>query len=214
MATVSSGTSVLSHQPTTSPPSHSLAPYTYPAVRRNDSMVENLHGHLIADPYRWLEDPNSSETQRFVKAQGNLTNTHLAKYTHTRQLRDRLTSLFNYERYGIPFRRGSHYYYLHNSGLQAQAVLYQQDTLDGQPRIFLDPNTLSDDGTVSLKTSSFTRDGRLFAYGLSKSGSDWVTIHVKDGETGKDLEDVIEWVKSTGIQWSHDNAGFFYTVSP
>ncbi|RKP15052.1 prolyl oligopeptidase [Piptocephalis cylindrospora] len=193
---------------------YSTAPYTYPELRRDESVVEELHGHKIPDPYRWLEDPDSKETRTFVDAEMALTRAHLDKYADIGKVRERLTTLFDYERYGVPFRRGSHYYYFHNSGLQNQAVLYKQDTLESEPRVFLDPNVLEEDGTASLSSLGFTEDGRYLAYGLSRSGSDWVTIYVKDGETGKDLEDVIEWAKFTGIEWSHDNAGFFYTRYP
>jgi len=111
-----------------------------------------------------------------------------------------------------PFKRGDYYYFFRNSGLQAQNVLYQQDTLDSEPRVFLDPNTLEADGTAALSTHKFSQSGKLYAYGISLSGSDWVTIYLQDNQ-GNKLEDVIEWAKFTNVAFTSDDKGFFYGVS-
>lgn len=125
--------------------------------------------------------------------------------------------MFDYERYGCPFKEGDAYYYFHNSGLQPQSVMYKQSSLDAKPQVFLDPNTLSADGTVALSNYSFSESGKLFAYSLSSSGSDWLTIHVRSTEDGAPMDmekEPIEWAKFTGITWTHDEKGFFYLRYP
>ncbi|KAJ3194933.1 hypothetical protein HK101_001543 [Irineochytrium annulatum] len=187
---------------------------TYPAVRRG-TVIETLHNRQIADPYRHLEDPDAEETKNFVEAENKLFFGHIGKIAYRDALRDRLTTMYNYERFGCPFRKGSSYYYFHNSGLQAQSVLYRMNSLKSEPQTFLDPNKLSDDGTVSLNTYGFSHSGKMFAYGLSKSGSDWVSIHAKKVDDSKDLEDKpLEWAKFTGITWTFDDRGFFYSKYP
>ena len=126
-------------------------------------------------------------------------------------IKDRLTKLWNYERFGVPFREGKNYFYTRNSGLQNQSVLYTVTSLDGQPTLLLDPNTLSTDGTVALSGIAASNDGRLLAYSLSSSGSDWQEWKVRDVTTGKDLADNIKWVKFSGASWTPDNKGFFYS---
>ena len=125
----------------------------------------------------------------------------------------RLKQLFDYPKYGCPYKRGDRYYFTKNTGLQNQNVLYTQETLSSEPRVFLDPNSLDSSGLVSLSFSSFSEDGKLCGYGYSTAGSDWVTIKVKDVETFQDFEDEIKFCKYTGISWTHDNLGFFYSVS-
>ncbi|MBT3223323.1 MAG: S9 family peptidase, partial [Proteobacteria bacterium] len=127
------------------------------------------------------------------------------------KMRQRVEELFNYERYGIPSKKAGKYFYSHNDGLQNQSILYVMDSLDGEGRMLLDPNTFSEDGTVSLKAYSVSEDGRYLAYGLSDGGSDWTTFHVRDIETGKDLDDELKWSKFSGASWTHDNVGFFYS---
>ncbi|ORZ38479.1 prolyl endopeptidase-like protein [Catenaria anguillulae PL171] len=188
---------------------------SYPAVRRDASVVEDLHGHKIADPYRWLEEPDSDETTAFVNAQADLTEAYLAQYPDKEKFETKLTEMFNYERYSVPFKEGSKYYYWYNTGLQNQSALYQQDSLDAEAKVFFDPNKLSDDGTIALSTYSFSESGKLFGYALSKSGSDWVTIHVMDVESGEERKgDVIEYAKFTSVEWTKDEKGFFYTRYP
>ncbi|ORY31527.1 hypothetical protein BCR33DRAFT_723876 [Rhizoclosmatium globosum] len=190
--------------------------FTYPTVRRDDQ-VDILHGVEIKHPYRHLEDPDAPETKQFVEDQGKLFQDFIkSKGGDVRtKLEARFTEMFNYERYGLPFKKGDNYYYFHNSGLQPQSVLYTQKTVDGEASVFFDPNTLSQDGTVSLSTYSFSESGKLFAYAVSDSGSDWVKIHVREVGADKDLEvKPLEWAKFTGIEWTHDEKGFFYNRYP
>ncbi|KAI9179723.1 hypothetical protein H9P43_005053 [Blastocladiella emersonii ATCC 22665] len=187
----------------------------YPAVRRDEACVETLHGVAVADPYRWLEDPDSEETKQFVEAQADLTQAYLAQYPDKAKFEAKLTDMFNYERYSTPSREGNAYYYWYNSGLLNQSVLYRIASLDDpNPTVFFDPNKLSDDGTVALSTYAFSENGKYFGYALSKSGSDWVSIHVKSVADGTDLNDVVEYAKFTSVSWTKDEAGFFYTRYP
>ncbi|KAJ1555898.1 hypothetical protein HK405_011012, partial [Cladochytrium tenue] len=195
----------------------SSAMWNYPTPRRDDT-VETPYpgGAKVKDPYRALEDPDAEVTKEFVRQENEVFQGFLKDSPFRAKLHDRLTELFNYERFGCPFRRGAHYYYFHNSGLQPQSVLYRKATLDAPPETFFDPNTLSEDGTVSLSTYGFTEDGSFFAYALSSGGSDWVRIFVKDTSKaeGEPIDGPIEWVKFTSISWTHDNKGFFYNKYP
>lgn len=186
----------------------------YPTVRRDESVIDNYHGVSIADPYRWLEDPDSEETKEFVEKQVKLTDSVLSTCETRDKLKEKLTQLFDYPRYHAPSRKGDKYFYFHNTGLQAQDVLYVQDSLDGNPEVLLDPNQLSEDGTVALNTLSASEDAKYLAYGLSASGSDWVTIKVMRVDDKKVEPDTLSWVKFSGITWTHDNKGFFYSRYP
>ncbi|GAB4832982.1 hypothetical protein Ancab_007003 [Ancistrocladus abbreviatus] len=192
----------------------SIKPLQYPIAGRDESVVDNYHGVLISDPYRWLEDPDSEETKEFVDTQVKLTETVLQTCETREKFKGKLTELFNYPRYTPPFKRGDKYFYLHNTGLQAQDVLYVQDSLDGKPEVLLDPNELSEDGTVSLSSLNVSEDGSYLAYGLSGSGSDWVTIKVMRIEDRKIEPDTLSWVKFSGATWTHDGKGFFYSRFP
>ncbi|MEN9206075.1 MAG: prolyl oligopeptidase family serine peptidase [Thermostichales cyanobacterium DRC_bins_46] len=183
----------------------------YPPTRR-ENHTDILHGIPIADPYRWLEDPDSPETQAWIAAQNQLTQQFLAQIPERPQIEARLTQLWNYERIGIPFRQGGKWFYFHNSGLQNQNVLYQL-TEAGAVAI-LDPNGLAEDGTVALTGVAVSEDGRWLAYGVSTGGSDWQTWRIRDLETGTDLPDQIEWVKFSGVSWTHDHQGFYYSRFP
>ncbi|KAF9579797.1 hypothetical protein BGW38_003802 [Lunasporangiospora selenospora] len=181
----------------------------YPAILRTD-VKDTVHGITVEDPYRWLEDPDSEATGAFVTAQNEVTKEFLNNFAARDKYNARLTELFNYERYSAPYKRGNYYYFFHNSGLQAQNILYQQDSIEGERRVFLDPNTLEEDGTAALSTHRFSKSGKIYGYAIAKSGSDWVTIYLKD-DKGNALEDVIEWAKFTDISFTHDDKGFFYS---
>jgi prolyl oligopeptidase len=187
--------------------------FHHPPAHQGDT-IETYHGTAIADPYRWLEDPDSAETQAWVAAQNELTQGFLAELTSRPQIEQRLTSLWDYPKYSTPEERHGRYFYHHNNGLQNQAVLVQQEALDGQPVVLIDPNQLSDDGTIALTNQSFSDDGTLLAYGLSQSGSDWQHIHIRPTKTGAEYDEVIEWSKFTPIAWLKDNSGFFYARYP
>jgi prolyl oligopeptidase len=182
----------------------------YPVTRKED-VSEMIHGVKIDDPYRWLEDDNSEETKSWVKAQNEVTFGYLKSLPKRNAIEARLTELWNYERVGMPFRRGGRWFFTHNSGLQNQSVLMTADALDGEPRLLLDPNAMSKDGTTSLKDYEPSEDGKLIAYGVSEAGSDWTTIRVREITSGQDREDVVRWVKFSGISWMKDGSGFFYS---
>ncbi|MEM8505120.1 MAG: prolyl oligopeptidase family serine peptidase [Cyanobacteria bacterium P01_D01_bin.1] len=188
----------------------------YPTTRKV-SQTDTYHGVTVADPYRWLEDPNAEETAQWVEAQNKVTFDYLNKLSGREKINARLTELWNYERYGIPFKRGGNdkhptrYFYYKNNGLQNQSVLYTLPTLDDEPTVLLDPNTLSEDGTVALSGVSISENAQYIAYGLSTAGSDWMEWRVRDIATGQDTDDLIKWVKFSGASWTHDHKGFFYS---
>ncbi len=183
---------------------------TYPAARKSDQM-DDFHGTKVADPYRWLEDLDSAETKAWVEAENKLTFDYLNQIPERAAIKARLTKLWNFERYAVPEKNGGRYFFSKNDGLQNQYVLYTVNTLNGQPRVLLDPNKLSTDGTVALAGTAYTEDGKLMAYGLAASGSDWNEWRVRDVETGNDLPDVLKWVKFSGASWTPDGKGFYYS---
>jgi len=182
----------------------------YPDTRRSDQ-VDVYHGVQVPDPYRWLEDTDSEETKAWVEAQNKVTFSYLEKVPQRASLRERLTKLWNFERYGTPEKRGGRYFYTRNDGLQNQSVLYVAESLDAPPRELLDPNQLSQDGTVALVGWEVSEDGRYLAYGLAAAGSDWNEWKVKEVATGQDRSDHLRWVKFSGVSWTPDNRGFFYS---
>ncbi len=182
----------------------------YPETKKVD-VVDDYHGTRVADPYRWLEDTNAPETQAWISAQNALTFGYLATIPEREAIRARLTELWNYPRHGTPYREGGKIFFFKNDGLQNQSVLYVQESLDGEARVLLDPNKLSEDGTVALSTTAVSPDGRYLAYGVSSGGSDWQEFHVRDIATGRDLPDRIQWVKFSGATWTKDGKGFFYS---
>lgn len=186
---------------------------SYPVARMGDT-VDDYHGTAVADPYRWLEDPDSPETRAWIEAENRLTDGYLAALPERPRLRNRLEALWNYPKYAPPFRKAGRYFFLKNDGLQNQAVLYQQASGTAPPALLLDPNAFSDDGTIALSTLAVSEDARLLAYGTSVSGSDWEELHVRDVGTGKDLGDLVRWVKFSGASWTKDGAGFFYSRYP
>ena len=184
--------------------------FIYPTTRKTDQ-VDDYHGTKVADPYRWLEDPDSEETKAWVEAQNQITFGYLGEIQVREKIKQRLTQLWNYEKYGSPFKEGDRYFYFKNDGLQNQSVLYTLTSLDAEPTVLIDPNILSEDGTIALSGLSISEDGKLMAYGLSTSGSDWNDWKVRDVETGNDLSDHLNWVKFSGASWTHDGQGFFYS---
>jgi len=185
----------------------------YPAARKSD-VVDDYHGTRVPDPYRWLEDPDSPESRAWIEAQNRLTAAYLAEIPARAALRERLTKLWNYPKYGTPFRKARRYFFFKNDGLQNQSVLYKQASLTADPETLLDPNVLSEDGTVALSTLAVSEDGRLLAYGTSASGSDWEEFRVRDVAEGRDLSDHLKWIKFSGASWTNDGAGFFYSRYP
>jgi prolyl oligopeptidase len=183
----------------------------YPKTKAAD-VVDDYFGTKVPDPYRWLEDDNSAETKAWVEAQNKVTFAYLESIPERSQIQNRLTALWNYERFGSPSRRGPWYFFSRNTGLQRQSVLYKTRSLSAAPEVLLDPNTLSKDGTVALTGAAFTEDGARLAYGLAAAGSDWNEWHVRDVATGQDLPDVIKWVKFSGAAWLKDGSGFFYST--
>lgn len=173
--------------------------------------VDSYHGVKVSDPYRWLENSDSEQTQAWIDAQNQVTFSFLENIPQREKIKQRLTQLWDYERYGIPFKQGDRYFYFKNDGLQNQSVLYTLKSLDDEPSVLLDPNQLSEDGTVALSGLEISEDGKLLAYGLSSSGSDWQEWKVREVETGNDLSDHLQWIKFSGASWTKDNQGFFYS---
>ncbi|WP_288380784.1 prolyl oligopeptidase family protein [uncultured Massilia sp.] len=186
------------------------ASLTYPVAKKLDQ-TDNYHGTMVADPYRWLEDANSAETKQWVTAQNAVTQAYLDQIPQRAAIRARLSKLWNYERYSVPGKEGGQYFYSRNDGLQNQSVLYTQKTLTDTPRVLLDPNTMSSDGTVALAGLAVSPDGKLLAYSTAASGSDWNEIRVRDIASGKDIEDHVKWVKFSSTAWTKDGKGFFYS---
>ena len=183
---------------------------TYPHAKTVDQ-IDDYHGTKVADPYRWLEDTDSTDTREWIDAENKLTFGYLDQIPYRQAIHDRLKTLWNYERYGVPEQQGSRYFYQHNNGLQNQNVLLVADSVTAEPHLLLDPNTLSADGTVALTGHAISDDGKLLAYGTSASGSDWMEWRVRDVDTGKDLSDDLKWVKFSGASWTKDGNGFFYS---
>jgi prolyl oligopeptidase len=183
---------------------------TYPVAKKVDQQ-DDYHGTMVADPYRWLEDANSADTKAWVVAENQVTQAWLGQIPERAAIKQRLTRLWNYERYSVPYKEGGRYFYSRNDGLQNQSVLYTMKHLADTPRMLLDPNTLAADGTVALAGAAVSPDGKLLAYGTAASGSDWNEWKVRDIETGKDLDDHLKWVKFSATAWTRDGKGFFYS---
>lgn len=183
----------------------------YPTTKQIDH-YDTYHGVQVADPYRWLEDDNSAETAQWVEAQNRVTFSYLEQIPFRKKLQERMEQVYNYPKYSLPFRKGEHYFFFKNDGLQNQSVLYIQKGLDGAPEVLLDPNKFSADGTARLVGFTLSKDGRYAAYGISKGGSDWQEYMVMEIATRKTLPDKIQWVKVSGIAWKGD--GFFYSRYP
>ncbi len=182
----------------------------YPESLSTDR-VDMIHGVQVADPYRWLEEIDSEQTQNWITAENEVTFDYLDQIPLGEKIHRRITELWDYEKYGIPFKRGGRYFFTHNDGLQNQSVLYWAESLEDEPQVLLDPNQLSEDGTVALTDYAVSENGEQLAYGLSASGSDWQGWRVRQVKSGTDLEDHLKWVKFSNASWTHDGQGFFYS---
>jgi len=187
----------------------------YPKTAKIDH-VDTYHGVDVADPYRWLEDDvrESDAVKSWVDAQNDVTFAYLETIADRDIIRKRLTELWDYERFGMPFKEGGRYYYSYNNGLQNQDVIYVQDSLDGEARLLIDPNTWSDDGTVALSSYYPSPDARHVAYLVQDGGSDWRKARVIDVDNGKTLDDELDWLKFTDLSWARDGSGFYYSRYP
>ncbi|MFQ6034467.1 MAG: prolyl oligopeptidase family protein [Sedimentisphaerales bacterium] len=185
----------------------------YPPARK-DSTVELYHGVEVADPYRWLEDADAPDTQAWVAQQNKLTSDFLATIAVREKIKARLTHLMDYPRHSAPYKQGHRYFFWKNDGLQNQSVLYMQETLESEPRVVINPNLLSADGTVAVTTTAVSEDGALLAYGLSRSGSDQQEIKILNIDSGEDYGETLKWCRFTSIAWRHDRTGFFYNRFP
>jgi prolyl oligopeptidase len=183
----------------------------YPVTKTVDH-VDTYHGNEVPDPYRWLEDDvrTSTDVAAWVEAQNKVTFDFLKSIPERDAIEDRLTELWNYEKISAPFKRGGRYYFSRNDGLQNQSVMFMQDTLDSEPEVLIDPNTWSDDGTIALSGMAFSDDGRFVAYGIQDGGSDWRTWKVMEIASRKVLDDELNWIKFSGVDWTPDSKGFFY----
>lgn len=181
----------------------------YPETKKIE-VVEDYHGTKVEDPYRWLEDDNSSQTKEWVKRENQVTFDYLSKIPFRNQVRSRLQMLWDYPKYSSPFKKGEYYYYFKNEGLQNQAVLYRQSGLNGQPEEFLNPNTLNKDGVAALGGLSFSKSGKYLAYSIAVAGSDWQEVYVMETATKRILKDKVKYVKFSSYSWNLDD-GFYYS---
>jgi prolyl oligopeptidase len=188
-------------------------PIHYPEAKKGD-IVDDYFGTKVADPYRWLEDTDSAETAAWVKAENQITFSYLDKLPDRAAFKERLTKLLDFERFTPPSWKGHRYLYRANSGLQNQSVIYTVKKLTDKPTVLLDPNQLASDGTVAISDVDVSEDGRLLAYGVATSGSDWNEIRVRNIDSVQDLPDMIKWVKFSGPRWTNDSKGFFYARFP
>jgi prolyl oligopeptidase len=188
-------------------------PAAYPAAERG-AHVDDYFGVSVTDPYRWMEELESEEVATWVAAQNRIATPFLEGIPGHQEIQDRLTELWNYERYGVPWKEGGLYFYSRNDGLQDQNVLYVAESLDGEARVLLDPNTFSEDATVALAGTSVSPDGRYLAYATSDGGTDWNSWHVLEIGSGTVLNDVVSFTKFTGASWLPNGSGFFYSRYP
>ncbi len=185
----------------------------YPATRR-DTIVNEYFGTKVPAPYQWMEDQNSPEVATWVEAENKVTFNYLDKIPIRKWINDRITKLWNYEKVGVPSEHEHKLFFSKNSGLQNQSPVYMQKSLKDRPGMVLDPNNLSPDGSIALLDYEASPNGEYLCYGLSQGGADWEELHVRDLSTEKELPDTIRWVKFSGISWTNDNRGFFYSRFP
>src|ERR1700730_10085719 len=184
--------------------------FKYPPAPTSNQ-VDDYSGTKVADPYRPLENPDAPESRKWIEAENKITFDFLKTIPERDGIKKRLTEVWDYERFGVPFKEKDRYFVSKNSGLQNQNVIYTTTNLKEQPRELLDPNTLAKDGTIALGGLEASDDAKLLAYGLATSGSDWQQWKVRDVETGKDRQDVLDWIKFSGASWKKDGSGFFYS---
>lgn len=187
--------------------------FNYPESAKED-ILENYHGTEVNDPYRWLEDPNSEKTKKWIKEQNELTFSHLAKIPVRESIKNRLFELWNYPKYSLPHKHGKNYFFYKNNGLQNQSVLYKQHDLNSEYTELLDPNKINTEGVSALTTVTFNKEGTLLGYGVSENGSDKQIIKIKDIETGKDYPETLNWCRFSAIAWNKDSSGFYYNRFP
>src|SRR5580704_7518374 len=184
--------------------------FKYPAAPANDQ-IDDYNGVKVADPYRPLENPDSPESRQWIEAENKITFDFLKTIPERDGITKRLTEVWDYERFGVPFKEKDRYFFSKNSGLQNQNVLFTAANFSEKPRVLFDPNLLAQDGTVALADAEVTDDAKLMAYGLATAGSDWQQWKVRDVATGKDRQDLIDWVKFSNVSWKKDASGFFYS---
>ncbi|MGH8187317.1 MAG: prolyl oligopeptidase family serine peptidase [Steroidobacteraceae bacterium] len=194
-------------------PDNDAAALAYPQTARVEH-VDVYHGMRVADPYRWLEEAGAAQTKQWIETQNALAQPYLESIPAREAIKQRLTQLWNYERYDLPVKRGARYFYTRNDGLQNQSVLYVAEGLNTEPRVLLDPNAFSKDATIALGEYVPSPDGKLLAYGLSDGGTDWRTWHIRDVETGKDLPDVLRFIKFVPLAWTSDSRSVYYARYP
>ena len=214
-AAVTPPAAAASAAPTTATVASSVlaTPPLYPETNRGD-ITDNYHGTVVADPYRWLEQLDSAPTRQWVKAENELSQPRLEALPNRPWLKQRLTALWKYERFGIPKKAGSRYYYTRNDGSQNQNVLYVSNSLDAQGTVLFDPNTASTDATIALSDFTPSTDGNLAAYALSDGGTDWEIWKFRRADNGTDLEDTLRLTKFWGVSWAHDDSGVYYSRYP
>lgn len=185
-------------------------------ITKKVNQIDNYHGVNVADPYRWLEDSDSIETQEWTAEQNQMTQQYLAGYPGREMVKENITNLINYTKYSLPQKEAEYYYYHKNDGLQNQAIFYRSRSLDpnGEKEIVIDPNTLSEEGTAAITNITFSQDGSMMAYAISYNGSDWQDFKIKDLKTGADFPELLKWCKFSNIAWAENHSGFFYNRYP
>ncbi len=195
------------------PGEQAKAGFVYPITRREE-VIDTYHGTEVIDAYRWLEDDNSEETAAWVVEQNKLSYGYLETIPERKTIAARITQLWDYEKFGTPYKKAGRYFYFRNDGLQDHSVLYWTESLEAQPKVLLDPNNFSKDGTVALGRHRISDDGKHIAYGIQRAGSDWAEWHVRSVDTGKDLDDKLDYIKFTSATWDHNSSGFYYGRFP
>ncbi|MEM7013886.1 MAG: S9 family peptidase, partial [Verrucomicrobiota bacterium] len=195
-------------------PAQTSSPWNYPDAKRLD-LVEKIHGVDVPDPYRWLEDVDSDKTKAWIAAQNELSDAYFDEAPGRDWIEERLSQLWAYDKYGLPRKVAGRLFYTKKTGLQNHSVLYwREDEPDAKPKLLLDPNTFSEDGTVALSSWRVSDDGEWLAYGISEGGSDWMEWKVREVDSGKDLSDHLKWIKFSGASWARDSSGFYYSRYP